>query len=561
MGGGVEVAAATTCLHWSHPVVSSHHQSPSCRRLGSAISSPSFRKSRDQALSCRVVAINPWNRSSNYSSSSSSSSSTKQLMITRPPTRSKPLLLRRAFSASLDGFFSDDEELAKQIQELAIRFDEEEEEVQLDKFNDNFSSNCSKNPMSSSDSASSSSPPWDKLGIQSNIIERKANSVDLPLSLRLIKKKNQLREGFAEAGESAYCSVKKAFSSMVFIIRELHSYSLQALFYDDLQGVLVRVQREMHASFVWLFQQIFSHTPTLMVYVMILLANFTVHSMAAHNTAIAASPPVPTPTETASTYSSSSSVREELENDKYYDVKFDSSTLKTYSNSYSVGGGNGSGGKIRPTSSGTDGGDGQFKRHRQIVPDEIGTSSSTVGNGAAEEKGVVKSEDEARVWNEMVDEAWRMRAESLDQETMEMFVSPVTVEIESDQGYVDHYFRTEVMYLHAMAQDPHNTLLLSNYAQFLYLVVHDHDRAEEYFKRAVEVKPADAEALRRYATFLWLGKNDLCAAEETFLEAIEADPGNTYHAANYAHFLWNTGGEDTCFPLSSPNDDEHHNAA
>ncbi|KAK9124456.1 hypothetical protein Sjap_014058 [Stephania japonica] len=154
--------------------------------------------------------------------------------------------------------------------------------------------------------------------------------------------------------------------------------------------------------------------------------------------------------------------------------------------------------------------------------------------------------------------------ESLDQETMHMLVSPVTVEIESDQSYVDEYFKTEAMYLHAVAQDPYNALLLSNYAQFLYLVVHDHDRAEEYFKRAVEVKPADAEALRRYATFLWLGKNDLCAAEETFLEAIEADPGNTYHAANYAHFLWNTGGEDTCFPINSPNDpndDDDYNAA
>nr|DAD19163.1 TPA_asm: hypothetical protein HUJ06_020626 [Nelumbo nucifera] len=84
-------------------------------------------------------------------------------------------------------------------------------------------------------------------------IERKVNSVDLPLSLRMIKKKRQWQEGFKETSESAYCSVKKAFSSMM---REI-------LFYEDLQGILDRVQ-EMHASFVWLFQQVFSHTPTLM---------------------------------------------------------------------------------------------------------------------------------------------------------------------------------------------------------------------------------------------------------------------------------------------------------
>ncbi|MFQ6643082.1 hypothetical protein Gotur_018209 [Gossypium turneri] len=113
-------------------------------------------------------------------------------------------------------------------------------------------------------------PSWLERGeeiIPSNI-ERKGNSVDLPLSLRIIKRKLQWQEGFRDAGESTYCSMKKAFSKMVFIIRELHSYTLQMrelLFDEDLQGVLVRVQKEMHASFVWLFQQVFSHTPTFKV--------------------------------------------------------------------------------------------------------------------------------------------------------------------------------------------------------------------------------------------------------------------------------------------------------
>lgn len=66
------------------------------------------------------------------------------------------------------------------------------------------------------------------------------------------------------------------------------------------------------------------------------------------------------------------------------------------------------------------------------------------------------------------------------------------------------------------------------------------------------MEPKDAEALNKYANFLWHAKNDLWAAEETYLEAISAEPKNSSYAANYAHFLWNTGGADTCFPLSSP---------
>lgn len=69
------------------------------------------------------------------------------------------------------------------------------------------------------------------------------------------------------------------------------------------------------------------------------------------------------------------------------------------------------------------------------------------------------------------------------------------------------------------------------------------------------MEPKDAEALNKYANFLWLARNDHWAAEETYLAALDIEPDNAFYAANYAHFLWNTGGEDTCFPLSSPNDE------
>ncbi|KAJ7959791.1 Tetratricopeptide repeat (TPR)-like superfamily protein [Quillaja saponaria] len=389
-------------------------------------------------------------------------------------------------------------------------------------------------------------------------IERKANSCDLPLSLRIIKRKLQWKQGFREAGESAYCSVNKAFSSMVFIIRELQSYSLQMreiLYYEDLQGILSRVQKEMHASFVWLFQQVFSPTPTLMMYVMILLANFTVYSMG-HNSAVAATPPNGSYPATMETVS----VVESTQDQKQH--KFDSSAIKTFSVSSSngkitsIGGNNGGGGKVRPMASGTDGEGGleRSKNYPTLVPDRASQLSSLGTTSEAESvSGQESREEELAVWNSIVEEASKMQAPAtapLRDGTLQKFVSPVSAKIQQED-YTE-YLRTELQYKKNLFQEPSNPLLLANYAQFLYLVAHDYDRAEEYFKRAIGVEPPDAEAFNKYATFLWRARNDLWGAEETYLEAISADPTNSFYTANYAHFLWNTGGEDTCFPPSSP---------
>ncbi|MED6115122.1 hypothetical protein PIB30_087198 [Stylosanthes scabra] len=307
----------------------------------------------------------------------------------------------------------------------------------------------------------------------------------------------------------------------------------------------------MHASFVWLFQQVFSHTPTLMVYVMILLANFTVHSMG-HNTAVmaAVNPPTLT-TETAEEESMSVSDNQN---------RFDSSVVKTFSVSSSngkktasVNGGNGGGGKFRPAANGTDG-EGRFDRtdrHQGTVfPDGLSSQSQVYRTGESNNNNAESSsveEEEEELWSSMVEEASKM--EDVDRDSMKRFVSPVTAKMESDD-YAE-YLRTELVYQTGLSKEPNNALLLANYAQFLYLVAHDYGRAEEYFKKAIGVEPRDAEAFNKYATFLWKVKNDLWAAEETYLEAISAEPTNSFYAANYAHFLWNTGGEDTCFPLST----------
>ena len=111
---------------------------------------------------------------------------------------------------------------------------------------------------------------------------------NLQLQLRRCFWRGQIAGGgfgwIREARESAACSVQKALSSLVFIICELQSYGLQlwsgALVCDDsLREIMFRVHREVHTSFCWLFGHIFASTPTLMFFVMLLLANFTVYSM------------------------------------------------------------------------------------------------------------------------------------------------------------------------------------------------------------------------------------------------------------------------------------------
>ncbi|KAH6765684.1 Tetratricopeptide repeat superfamily protein [Perilla frutescens var. hirtella] len=563
---GLKVAPAS--LHWSQPSVP--QSPPSCSQtLASAISSPSSRRrsfvSGDGALFCRFVEKSGLFLGANQPSNLYRSRSCGN-------KRSRVRIIRKALSASLDSFF--DEEISKKIQELAVRCQLSEDdddgsakmnetfETRLDNAGASAASNGEAKFLENSRPFEALEPPHfpDRDEIIPANIERKANSVDIPLSLRIIKRKKQWQGGVVEARESAYCSMKKAFSSMVFIIRELHSYTLQMrsiLFYEDLQGIVANVQKEIHASFVWLFQTVFSQTPTLMVYVMILLANYSVYSMSS-NAALAAAPPLQPYAATTEEVSSM------VDDESYSGQKFDSSIVKTLKLSSSsgktasVGGNNGGGGgKFRSVASGTEG-DGRFDESNSYSTISTDGASSLLNpSRTSDEESVsrqVSMEEEAALWNSIVEEASKMQAPSrdgvLDQETMKRFVSPVDARIEDDDQ--SEYFRMELLYQTGLAQEPNNPLLLANYAQFLYLVVRDLDRAEDYFKRATKVEPKDAEALNKYATFLWLVRNDLWAAEETYLEAIDAEPSNSYYAANYAHFLWNTGGEDTCFPLSSP---------
>ncbi|KAG2327973.1 hypothetical protein Bca52824_010701 [Brassica carinata] len=136
--------------------------------------------------------------------------------------------LRRVCSAS-SSFFSDDQDLSARMNHMLQK---------------------------SVPGLASLEAPWTEMVNHSRSIERKANNVDLPLSLRMTKRKLQDQQAIKEASKSnKYCSIDKAFSSMVFMIDELHSFALQTtetIFYEDLQGA---VKKDMHASFLWIFQR------------------------------------------------------------------------------------------------------------------------------------------------------------------------------------------------------------------------------------------------------------------------------------------------------------------
>lgn len=481
---GAKVAA--TCLHWSHspqPVVS---HSPSTTTLASCLSPSSRgrRSRRERSLSGGVLLRFVRSYHPLFGTN------------LRSKSRGQSLRLRRSCSSSAasEGFFND-EEFARNLEKMVqkkrlgdhgdaeadassqLEFEEEDDFARndLDFPNNlcNYRDNSGSRPFESEADTEAAEPEM----ISASSVEHRANSVDFPLSLRMLKRKKkqqQWEEGFREAGciggGCASCSVKKAFSSMVFIIRELHTYTLrmrEILFCQDgidLQGILARVHKEMHASFVWLFQHIFSRTPTLMVYVMILLANFTVYSMTTRAVTIA-----PPTTEETTIAAASESHRPPQ--------KFD--TLSVKGRTASVGGSGGGGGKVRPVAGATDGGwDGglgeSFDHRRTMFTDEMSRRVSSLGNAPST---IVKEEEEEelKLWNSIVEEASRMRcAVSLDADTVQRFVSPVSVEMEPED--YTQYFWTELLYQRAVAEEPDNPLILCNYAQFLYLVVHDLDR-------------------------------------------------------------------------------------
>ncbi|RWW45379.1 hypothetical protein BHE74_00048789 [Ensete ventricosum] len=430
--------------------------------------------------------------------------------------RSQERVLRRAFSASIERFAGkgggyEDDVLGQRLEDAAFELQRQQGYGSDDGATHSESWNEEGDALAPSaslrsDSSPAPSPPSEPKKRQPSTespwlsvcleppdwpdqivpasVEKNANSMELPLSLRIIKRKKRREEGwFLEAGESACCSVKRAFSTMVFMIRELQSHTLQmreVIYREDIQGILARVQREMNFSFVWLFQQIFSCTPTLMVSVMLLLANFTVYSMGHLDDAAMATPNPPI---------QSMVVVEDLgqSHEERSSIRLFSSIGKR--TAFIGGTGAGNGGNAKPVAGATDDGrsDDVSLSYRRFlsdgtwrVPAVVNTEEGGGGGGGGEDAFVADEEaEEARIWKGILDEVSRMNADTrdaalMDPETLLRLVSPITVEIAPDDYPV--YLQTEIMYQEALLQEPENALLLANFAQFLYLVLGDHDR-------------------------------------------------------------------------------------
>lgn len=394
--------------------------------------------------------------------------------------------------------------------------------------------------------------------------------VGIPLSLKMLKRRKgrgQLAAGLADVGSS----LREAFSSMVFMMKTLQSHTLQIrrqLFYEEVEELLNMVQREMHMSFLWLFQQVFSCTPELMVLVMIMLADFTVYSMG-NNLALAAISSSRSPLAMSSTLSdslqglnavvsvngSSESYRVDLEKN----LESPPPLVDLF---HTDDGRVGNGGRRDSAIAGGDDDDPPLFEEltdsramyseEEMVPPEVSSMGASV---AFDQLGKSQAQNPSNT-----DNHWYSNARELDgnvksgailestghsdyvvlqRDTMQSLVAPISVQLEGDN--YSCYDRTDLVYQYAMSIDSKNSLLLANYAQFLFLVRHDHNRAEELFRRAMLADPSDSDAMGRFATFLWLVRRNLAAAEKAYRAAAFADPGNSFHAANYAHFLWHSG--------------------
>jgi hypothetical protein len=349
----------------------------------------------------------------------------------------------------------------------------------------------------------------------------KGSDVVFPLSLQvLLRKLNKVKEkkitgNSKEAKKPAccQCSVRRASSSMVFMMWEFQAHTLQIreiLLHENLHELLVLVQREMQSSLVWLFQQVLSCTPSLMVSIMILLANFTVYSMR-NNVAVAATLAVGSTTSNKETQDVKE-VGTNKETQALRKFKEENPSWIKLSNQFSppvlvnIDMPNSlcyglSGGARRNLATGADGYSHDYEgnsheNHIMIMRDNLITSYvSSLQNPVSGKEGMAGTSgsdvEEAEKENEnpadqmardiLLWQSFLKEFESnsmgdigLDPGTMKSLVAQVTAQLEPD-NYIC-YDRTELLYQNAIRTDPDNALLLSNYARFLHLVRHDHDR-------------------------------------------------------------------------------------
>ncbi|KAG0562286.1 hypothetical protein KC19_9G133900 [Ceratodon purpureus] len=399
--------------------------------------------------------------------------------------------------------------------------------------------------------------------------------VQLPPSIKKLRRRNSDVKGENRAlpRKEPGCAIRNAFSSMVYMIKVVQSHALQirqVLFSEwDVQEVLLLVHREMHSSFVWLFQQVFACTPKLMVSVMILLANFTVYSMG-ENVAIATVTETPAPIAFfLSTYGNPQASLDPnfTIGSKTYSIPFSKQPMAS-PHLDALGAGSGGNNFSSPSTAESFDGDSWLsgalnQRYMFSQKDSIHSPAPAAEAARRFQESVAPKniQPEQRPSHQEMMKAWvessmkdlrsgePLQQMQLEQETIRRLVAPVVAHLESDNYAC--FDRTDLEYQHALSKDQCNPLLLANYAQFLYVVRHENDRAEGYFHQAMQADPMDSTILGRFASFLWLGRGNRAAAERAYKAAIAADPESSFPAGNYAHFLWHAGDGDSYGPPGS----------
>ncbi|KAH9330353.1 hypothetical protein KI387_002461 [Taxus chinensis] len=110
-------------------------------------------------------------------------------------------------------------------------------------------------------------------------------------------------------------------------------------------------------------------------------------------------------------------------------------------------------------------------------------------------------------------------------------------------GYGAGSENIEEYYQRMLENNPSNSLILCNYAKFLYETKRDYPKAEEYYSRAILAQPDDGEVLAQYAKLIWDFHGDEERASVYFEQAVQASPADCNVLAAYASFLWNTDGD------------------
>ncbi|KAH7282536.1 hypothetical protein KP509_35G035100 [Ceratopteris richardii] len=398
-----------------------------------------------------------------------------------------------------------------------------------------------------------------------------------PLSLRLLSRKRKRRAGLTSSQrsgtgsriarsscspyscaithanlESFSASMSTALGSLVYILKTLHQHALSANKREHTQIVACdgvfhhpsirpgHASAEMTDSVIWLFEGVFSSTPKFMTLVMLLLAEFTSHSMSKHvafKVAPATEPP------TAATMST-------LEMDSKVDSMAEHLRLAGAAAAARTKPGSASSMEsfVRLSASGSDeetaGRKIDTERERKVCTSWIekfryAFPMSNSHDSHSNETREASASHEWRVSSESAENHRRLQHLRLSGSCMDVH-ERICNDHEAD-GY-PCFDRTDLRYQEEIRMDPRNTLLLANYAQFLHLVRHHNSRAESFFRRALagEQDGADADVMAKYANFLWIAKGDLAQAEKAFQAAAEAEPTNAYHAGSYANFLWSS---------------------